>query len=125
MALSLPAFSNSSTPCSTDTARSAPWSPKLPDLASRPARAKHTHFALHKARVGDHEFLQILGEGAVPPVGPVSGRNGRVGKVLSFRDFRGTHGRVYKVADPVVGGFNAVKVIRPDVVSFCDTKVQK
>mmetsp|Transcript_32626 Transcript_32626/g.76167 ORF Transcript_32626/g.76167 Transcript_32626/m.76167 type:complete len:202 (+) Transcript_32626:95-700(+) len=38
------------------------------------------------ARVGDHEFLQILGEG--------------------------THGRVYKVADPVVGGFNAVKVIR-------------
>ncbi|CAE7923898.1 Smok2b, partial [Symbiodinium necroappetens] len=38
------------------------------------------------ARVGDHEFLQILGEG--------------------------THGKVYKVADPVVGGFNAVKVIR-------------
>lgn len=36
--------------------------------------------------VGDRRFLQVLGEG--------------------------THGRVYKVADEICGGFNAVKVIR-------------
>eukprot|EP00438_Fugacium_kawagutii_P008147 Skav203322 [mRNA] locus=scaffold284:96556:111465:- [translate_table: standard] len=36
--------------------------------------------------VGDYHFLQVLGEG--------------------------THGKVYKVADQICGGFNAVKVIR-------------
>jgi len=44
--------------------------------------------------VGDHQFLQVLGEG--------------------------THGRVYKVADQVCGGFNAVKVIRKNRLKTMD-----
>ncbi|CAJ1398358.1 unnamed protein product [Effrenium voratum] len=44
--------------------------------------------------VGDHRFLQVLGEG--------------------------THGRVYKVADQLCGGFNAVKVIRKNRLKSMD-----
>jgi len=45
-------------------------------------------------KVGDHEFLQVLGEG--------------------------THGKVYKVADTILGGFNAVKVIRKKLLKNPD-----
>lgn len=44
--------------------------------------------------VGDYQFLQVLGEG--------------------------THGKVYKVADQICGGFNAVKVIRKNRLKSAD-----
>ena len=48
--------------------------------------------------VGDHEFLEVLGEGLC--------------LIIICSCLAGSHGRVYKVADQLCGCFHAVKVMR-------------